>query len=66
MDLSEKIEYLKNLGVISQESDLSPTAEQLLDKLTDEEFHAAVTIRAKIGDSKDRDDWDNGITMMGF
>ena len=66
MATPSKVDQLKNLGVIKDESDLSANAKTLLDNMTDDEFHAVVTARAKIADSQHKDDYDQSIQMHGF
>ena len=66
MGTPSKVEQLKNMGVIKDENDLSDNAKTLLDNMTDDEFHAVVTARAKIGDQQHRDNYDQSIQMHGF
>lgn len=66
MPTPSRVEQLKNLGVIKDDTSLSANAKTLLDNMTDDEFHAVVTARAKISDPQHKDDYDQAIQMHGF
>jgi hypothetical protein len=60
-----RIDQLKNAGIIDPKQ-LSPKARALIESLTDDEFHAILTARAKISDDADRKSYDQQIQVMGF
>ncbi|MCB1809079.1 MAG: hypothetical protein KDK04_28305 [Candidatus Competibacteraceae bacterium] len=66
MATPSRVEQLQNLGVIKDDASLSANAKALIENMTDDEFHAVVTARAKISDGGHRDDYDQAIQMHGF
>ena len=61
-----RIQQLKNAGILDKTKDLEPKAKALVDNLTDEEFHAILTVHSKISDANDQKDFGGHIRMMGF
>ncbi len=66
MNLAEKIEKLKQAGVIASDADLSANAKELIDMMSDDELEAAISARAKISDEDKQKDFDESIHAHGF
>ena len=64
--MSTRTDQLKNLGIIDSESDLSQKSKQLIEGMSESEFNAIITARAKISDVNHRDDFDQSVSNHGF
>jgi hypothetical protein len=61
--LASRKQQLRNAGCPELKGKKS---EELLSRITDDEFHTLLTVRSKINSKKDRDDYDSKIVVMGF
>ena len=60
-----RIDQLKNAGIIKDAKDVLSDAAELIGSLTDDEFHAILTARAKI-DPANQQIFDQTILKAGF
>ena len=64
--MNPRIQQLINLGIIHSEGDISPGARQLIENMSQDEFDALITTRAKIVTPGHRDGFDESIQKHGF
>jgi hypothetical protein len=65
MPRPSRIDQLKNAGIVDPKK-LGRKAKNLIDNMTDDEFHAIVTVHAKISNDGDRKKFRDQIHTMGF
>ena len=65
MARTSRIDQLKNAGIVDPRK-LSRKAKSLIDGMTDDEFHAIMTVHAKISNNGDRKKFRDQIHTMGF
>jgi hypothetical protein len=65
MPRTSRIDQLKNAGIVDPRK-MDRKARSLIDRMTDDEFHAIVTVHAKIPNASDRKNFREQIHTMGF
>jgi hypothetical protein len=65
MARTSRIDQLKNAGIVDPRK-MDRKAKNLIDSMTDDEFHAIVTVHAKIPNEGDRKKFRDQIHTMGF
>lgn len=64
--MRDRMQQLKNIGVIKDAKSLSAKAKTLIGKMTDDEFHAVITAHSKISDPKQKKGFADAVQMHGF